>query len=655
MKLYYLSNHPNKPCNILKFKSTTLMLDCGLDMTSCMHFLPIPLIDKLSSLPSWTPREVVNTHLEGELKECSGRVFVNSQPEFCLPETEIINFSEVDVILISNYLCMLALPFITECYGFRGVVYMTEPTLQIGRLFMEEVVEYIERTPHNKNASRWKAPDILKLLPPSFHDAVKPHMWKQWYTLKDVNNALSRVQMVGFSEIRDVFGALTVTPISSGFCLGSCNWLIQSDYEKIAYISGSSTLTTHPRPMDQTSLKNADLLIMNCLTQTPLYNPDTMLGEFCMTVAITVRNGGNVLVPCYPSGVTYDLFECLSGHLDHSGLTQVPMFFVSPVADSSLAYSNIFAEWLSQGKQSKVYLPEEPFPHAHLVRAGRLKHFKNIYSDGFSNEFRSPCIMFSGHPSLRFGDAVHFIELWGGSGNNTVVFTEPDFPYLDALAPYQPLAMKYVHCPIDTGLSYAQANKLIRDLKPSYLVVPEQYTLPPPLHPHRSDLVLQSDIPTTTVRRSEVVNLPIRRQFEQVELEPYLAMSVVPVEIRPGVSVTTFNGLLVVKDNKYAIKPLNPPIEKGAIGKKRKLEDESRRPVSYTWGTLDVDEFVQKLAKEGITDVKVEESATGHIVHLPNEDTLIQVEGNSTHIFCESDEKLRHILRDALLQCLNKF
>jgi integrator complex subunit 9 len=46
----------------------------------------------------------------------------------------MVDYSEIDVILISNYTSMLALPFITEGTGFRGVVYATEPTLQIGRL-----------------------------------------------------------------------------------------------------------------------------------------------------------------------------------------------------------------------------------------------------------------------------------------------------------------------------------------------------------------------------------------------------------------------------------------------------------------------------------------------------------------------------------------
>lgn len=75
-----------------------------------------------------------------------------------------------------------------------------------------------------------------------------------------------------------------MVPASSGYCLGSTNWVITSDHEKIVYLSGSSTLTTHPRPMDHQSLKNADVLIMTDLTQIPISNPDSMLGLLCMVV-----------------------------------------------------------------------------------------------------------------------------------------------------------------------------------------------------------------------------------------------------------------------------------------------------------------------------------------------------------------------------------
>jgi integrator complex subunit 9 len=70
------------------------------------------------------------------------------------------------------------------------------------------------------------------------------------------------------------------------------------------------------------------------------------------------------------------------------GLSTTPLFFLSPVADSSLAYANIMAEWLSTAKQSKVYIPEEPFIHGHLARSGRLKSFRSLHDENFSNDYR---------------------------------------------------------------------------------------------------------------------------------------------------------------------------------------------------------------------------------------------------------------------------
>lgn len=117
-------------------------------MTSTLNFLSLPLVQspRLSNLPGWSLKDG-NAFLDKELKECSGHVFVDSVPEFCLPETELIDLSTVDVILISNYHCMMALPYIIEHTGFTGTVYATEPTMQIGRLLMEELVNFIERVP----------------------------------------------------------------------------------------------------------------------------------------------------------------------------------------------------------------------------------------------------------------------------------------------------------------------------------------------------------------------------------------------------------------------------------------------------------------------------------------------------------------------------
>ncbi|XP_076045376.1 integrator complex subunit 9 isoform X2 [Oratosquilla oratoria] len=577
-----------------------------------------------------------------ELKECMNRVFVDSPPEFRPPTPGLVDFSEIDVILVSNYLSILALPYILNGTDFKGLVLMTEPTLQLGRLFMEEFVEYIERTPKARHATRWK--NYLRSLPLPLSECKAPRTWQSAYTKKNINSALSHAQMVAYNEKINICGALNVTAVSSGFCLGSCNWLICSDHEKVVYVSGSSTLTTHPRPIDQASLRGADVLIMTALNHTPLHNPDSMLGEFCVSVAQTVRNGGNALVPCYPSGIVYDLIECLSNHLDNLGLSVIPMYFISPVADSSLAYSNIFSEWLSSSKMGKVYTVEDPFPHAYLSRNGRLKPFKSLHVEGFSSEYRQPCIVFCGHPSLRFGDAVHFLEMWGSNPQNAILFTEPEFDFMDALAPFQPLAIRPIYCPIDTSLNFIQARKLISDLKPGTLVVPEVYLQPPACAPQRTDLVLTLDEAPVTYNECQVVSLGVRRTLETMSVSPDVALALNPVTVRPGLNASTITAALHVHDNKFTLKPLEDEDEVLA----------KHLPKCYPYGSLLVDDLVQRLAQTGLTDAKVEEDQSGYIVTLANEDMVIQVKDTSTHII-SNNSKLREKLRDILLDCLNSF
>ena len=75
---------------------------------------------------------------------------------------------------------------------------------------------------------------------------------------------------------------------------------------------------------------------------------------------------------------------------------------------------------LSKNKQKKVYLPEDPFPHAQLVKENRIKHYKSLAD---VKDLRQPCILFCGHPSLRCGDIVHLIEAWGQQSTNALIIT----------------------------------------------------------------------------------------------------------------------------------------------------------------------------------------------------------------------------------------
>jgi integrator complex subunit 9 len=61
-----LSSCPNKPCYLLHFRGLNLLLDCGLDLSSVLSFLPLPLVPstKLSSLTSHNFKDENDANVE---------------------------------------------------------------------------------------------------------------------------------------------------------------------------------------------------------------------------------------------------------------------------------------------------------------------------------------------------------------------------------------------------------------------------------------------------------------------------------------------------------------------------------------------------------------------------------------------------------------
>ena len=114
---------------------------------------------------------------------------------------------------------MMALPYLTELTQFCGDIYATEPTLTIAKMFMLELIEYLERTPKVRRASAWKSleDNVLKSIPfPSSLDLYDVKDWRLIYTRTNVSECLAKVKIVSFNQKIDIFGALEATPLSSG-------------------------------------------------------------------------------------------------------------------------------------------------------------------------------------------------------------------------------------------------------------------------------------------------------------------------------------------------------------------------------------------------------------------------------------------------------
>ena len=63
---------------------------------------------------------------------------------------------------------------------------------------MEELVNYLERTPKSQRANKWK--QIVQLLPAPLNTALKPLDWRKVYSSKAINTSLGKVRTVGFNQ-----------------------------------------------------------------------------------------------------------------------------------------------------------------------------------------------------------------------------------------------------------------------------------------------------------------------------------------------------------------------------------------------------------------------------------------------------------------------
>ena len=199
-----------------------------------------------------------------------------------------------------------------------------------------------------------------------------------------------------------------------------------------------------------------------------------MYAEFCKTCVHTLKSQGSVLVPILPTGKLYELIERLQHYLGNeaSPVSSTPIYVISRSAKQSLAYANIYAEWVCAERQAAVYAADPPFEQ---LNSDKVRVHASLADARLNEQWRQPCVVFASHPSLRFGDACHLVELWKGAPNNAFVFVEPEFSHVEALAPYQPVYASAYYFPVDASLHTSELHALIGQARTvEHLTVPAE-------------------------------------------------------------------------------------------------------------------------------------------------------------------------------------
>ncbi|VDO03727.1 unnamed protein product [Rodentolepis nana] len=356
-----------------------------------------------------------------------------------LDDVDTIELEYVDAILISHSQSLITLPYLTDVKKYFGKVLAPAPLVQFGKVLIDDLFAHSEFISSN----------VMDSVEKRIHDSSR---WLPRYTKEQASSAMSKVQALAYNQYVDFFGLVKVKCASAGYEIGSCNWIMKTDYEKIAYISRSSLYPSFALPLDFSDFRDVDVLIVGAVNTSNSLPFDVALQRFkTITVIVlvqTLARGGHVLIPTMPSGLIYNLLEAVeaaksefdgkiieafdqpvcgdddcvkssrgtsttSTHIGGTSLIgrvgESPSYFISAAAKASLVYVNAFVEWLVSEKQIKTSDPRLPFSFDERINKDRLMVLNSLHSS--PNVWASnPIVLFSGHPSCRVGSAVHLIR-----------------------------------------------------------------------------------------------------------------------------------------------------------------------------------------------------------------------------------------------------
>lgn len=177
------------------------------------------------------------------------------------------------------------------------------------------------------------------------------------------------------------------------------------------------------------------------------------------------------------------------------------------------------------------------------------------------------------------------------------------------------------------------ANRLLKELQPKQLIVPNAYILS-----DQDSSGLRPEMPYQTIKRCGVVTIETETGSHDAGLDPKLAHQLVPkpVVAKDISGASSLTCLIERRDNHMILKPHPPSCTGGKL-----------------WGKLSVDRTLQILKEEyKVPDVHAEADGEDQLIRLANT-AVIRLSGGTTTIqYMNDDVKLRGLVQDCVLRQL---
>lgn len=243
---------------------------------------------------------------------------------------ELDDFSSLDAVVVSHAHLdhMGALPLLTK-YGYQGPFYMTEPTLYLLTILLED-----------------------------FYNVETRSGSMPFFSLKDVRSVIEQTIVVKYNQVTDVSPDVKITPYNAGHILGSAliNLTLGDNGQSILYTSDfklGRSLLLNPAV---SRFNRVDSLIMESTyggEGDVMPSRTEVESRLISLVSETFQRGGRVLIPTLAVGRAQEVLLILDRAMANKQIEESPVFVDGMITEVSKVHS-AFPGYLSSELYSLI-------------------------------------------------------------------------------------------------------------------------------------------------------------------------------------------------------------------------------------------------------------------------------------------------------------
>jgi len=334
---------------------------------------------------------LLHTPVSKILMDCGIDVAAQDKNKFPYLNVSEFNLKEIDAIIISHaHLdhCGLV-PYLFKM-GYRGPVYMTDPTRDIASLI------------------------ALDFIGVAYKKASQP-----LFSSKDIKEMVKHSICLNYNEVTDITPDVRLTLYNAGHALGSAmvHLNIGNGLHNILYTGDNkfgktrlldAAVVDFPRLeteiIESTYGGRDDIL-------PPRKEAEDVLLE---KIRKTIENKGKVLIPELGLGRAQETMLILEDAFKQNLLPQVPVYIDGMIWDINGIHT-AYPDFLASTIRNLIFQDKNPFVSEIFQRVGSPAERKQVIEGG-------PCIVLATSGMLVGGASVEYLREFAGSKKNSIIF-----------------------------------------------------------------------------------------------------------------------------------------------------------------------------------------------------------------------------------------